>query len=408
MQSSLFVRQFLRTAPGYDNKLAQARDRLAERESRPIGMLDAAKDQPRAESRRLSSGVCLIDMPPELHGPDEKPYVDASSQLAEPGPNYLMLNFSRVMSINGLGATMLVKLGALTGARRQKILAFGISDHHRRVFDLTGLSRAVRVCADFKEACSLSGLSSSELASGGEPANPVDVESWARLPGRLVVPPMPPDAIDMNMRGRAVVGPVDGFGALWQKTYRLPVVGMDISPEDVVRVLKHDFPLLQPRYNRFYPGPKGIAPGEAVAIDSSTPGGPVSTGVMVLFADDRSFTFITPQGHPESGWVTFSAFRSASAVVVQIVGLARANDPVYEAAFRAVGSAMQIRIWRHVLTSLANYLGIPGDVTVQALCVDPRVRWSQAGNVWYNAQARTLLAAPVWLGRRLLRGSSKR
>jgi hypothetical protein len=95
-------------------------------------------------------------------------------------------------------------------------------------------------------------------------------------------------------------------------------------------------------------------------------------------------------------------------VVVQILGLARANDPVYEAAFRTVGSKMQVRIWRHVLASLAMHLGIPAEVSVEAACVDPRLRWYQARNVWYNAQARTLLAAPVWLGRHLLRGSRKK
>jgi hypothetical protein len=219
---------------------------------------------------------------------------------------------------------------------------------------------------------------------------------------------MPPRAINMNMKGKAVVGPVDGFGALWQKTYRLPVARQDVSPEDVVTIIKQSFPRLQPRYNRFYPGKKGIVPGEVIAIDSSTPGGPVSTGVMVLYADERSFTFVTPQGHPESGWVTFSAFLSGDVLVAQILGLARANDPVYEVAFRAIGSNMQIRIWRHVLSSLATHLGVPAEVSVQAVCIDPRVRWSQARNVWYNAQARTILATPVWLGRRLARGTREK
>ena len=99
----------------------------------------------------------------------------------------------------------------------------------------------------------------------------------------------------------------------------------------------------------------------------------------------------------KSGWVTFSAFRSDNAVVVQILGLARANDPVYEVAFRAIGSAMQIRIWRHVLSALAMHLGVPADVSVKATCLDPSVQWRQLGNVWYNAQIRTIFASPAWL-----------
>ena len=38
------------------------------------------------------------------------------------------------------------------------------------------------------------------------------------------------------------------------------------------------------------------------------PGGmKLSTGVMVLYADDESFTLMTPQGHMFAGWITFSA-----------------------------------------------------------------------------------------------------
>ena len=41
------------------------------------------------------------------------------------------------------------------------------------------------------------------------------------------------------------------------------------------------------------------------------PGGlKLSTGVLVLYADDESFTLMTPQGHMFAGWITFSAFVS--------------------------------------------------------------------------------------------------
>jgi len=163
---------------------------------------------------------------------------------------------------------------------------------------------------------------------------------WAKPVVRLPAPRRPPQAINMNVRRRRVVGPVDGFGQLWQKTYQLQIDQDGITPEEVIRVLKENFSSFQPSYNRFYPSTDGIQPGELVLIDSSTPGGPVSTGVMVLHASNTSFTFIMPQGHPESGWVTFTSFVRDGAVVAYILGLARASDPVYEVAFRTVGSSM--------------------------------------------------------------------
>jgi hypothetical protein len=187
---------------------------------------------------------------------------------------------------------------------------------------------------------------------------------------------------------------VDGFGSLWQKTYRLVIDKPDLSPQKIIKILKQNLPAFQPVYNQFYPSAAGIAPGEIVAIDSSTPGGPVSTGVLVLYADDVSFTFMTPQGHPESGFVTFSAFEENGKIIAQIMGLARANDFIYEAAFRVVGAKMQVNIWKHVLTSLAGYLEITADVTVEPVCIDKGFQWPQVGNVWYNAQIRTLFYMP--------------
>jgi len=221
-----------------------------------------------------------------------------------------------------------------------------------------------------------------------------DISYWAKPVSRLSVPPMPLEAINKNMNGLGIAGPQDGFGQLWQKTYRLVIDKPGLTPENVILILKKNLPSFQPSYNRFYPTPHGISPGEVVAIDSSTPGGPVSTGVMVLYSDEKSFTFITPQGHPESGWVTFSAFEMDGKIVAQILGLARANDPIYEAAFHSVGSKMQIEIWTHVLKSLATYLGVPADVTVEPLRIDPTMIWSQARNIWYNAQIRTLFYMP--------------
>ena len=93
---------------------------------------------------------------------------------------------------------------------------------------------------------------------------------------------------------------------------------------------------------------------------------------------------------------------------MQIQGLARASDPVYEAAFRTVGSKMQVRIWNHVLTSLATHLGVPADITIDPVCVDTGVQWSQIFNVWYNAQIRTLLYTPVLLFKRAAGGRSKK
>lgn len=89
-------------------------------------------------------------------------------------------------------------------------------------------------------------------------------------------------------------------------------------------------------------------------------------------------------------------------------GLARASDPIYELAFRLMGSRLQDYIWEHVLTELAAHFRVKGQpVEVDRWLLDPHVQWRRAGNVWHNAQIRTILyqlAAPVrWVKRLLTR-----
>ena len=105
---------------------------------------------------------------------------------------------------------------------------------------------------------------------------------------------------------------------------------------------------------------------------------PVHTGVRVIYADDESFTVMTPEGHPESGWNTFSAYADEDGTTVaQIQSLARANDPIYEIGFRVVGATEQERIWTHVLKSLSGHFGVNEPVSLEKACVDPKVQWSQ-------------------------------
>jgi pyruvate/2-oxoglutarate dehydrogenase complex dihydrolipoamide dehydrogenase (E3) component/anti-anti-sigma regulatory factor len=410
MNSNFFVKQFLTRFPGFHNRLDIAKQRLAETHQ-SSSSLDLDSQKPGADLKgssfvmgpseiktsKLEPDICLVELPPELNFADETALLRLSAPPQSAQAGYLLLDFQFVHYINGLGASMLVKLITLASRRKQTTMACGINPHYRNVLKLTGLDSVISVFDSREAALASLNYSGNNSAPSPTGATPLDLDFWAKPIARLSVPDMPAEAINRNMNGLGIAGPVDGFGPLWQKTYRLMIDKPGITPEEAIRTLKQNFPRFQPTYNRFYPTSKGIQPGEVVAIDSSTPGGPVSTGVMVLFADASSFTFITPQGHPESGWVTFSAFREAGKVVVQILGLARANDPIYEGAFRAIGSQMQIRIWKHVLTSLATYLGVPADVTVRSLQIDSHMHWNQATNVWYNAQIRTLIYMPFRL-----------
>lgn len=236
---------------------------------------------------------------------------------------------------------------------------------------------------------------------------PRDAAYWAGPVSKLKVSDVPSGAVSLNVEGRSVVGPLQGFGQLWQKTYTVRLAGAEVSPQDVVAYLKQALPSLMPDDSRFYPSVAGVNPGEVVLINATLPGVPggIATGVMVLYSDQESFTLMCPEGHPEAGWNTFSAYTEDDATVVQIQSLARANDPVFEFGFRFMGgSKQQEKIWNHVLTGVARHYGLSGQVNTRKNLVDGRLQWSQAKNVWFNSAIRSLLYSPIRLARRIFGG----
>jgi anti-anti-sigma factor len=411
IERNFFVRQALRFWPGLDNQLALARNRLAETEealaqdediaSKEIGKagIDEARGKEvKMKAVRVSGESCIVDLPAELSSSTETSIMQACSEKSSGRIKRIILNFGAVEIMNCLGASMLVKLGSKVKRSGLKLSAYGVSAHYRDVLRLTALDKLIRIYDGEDAALAAARDTSRSSPSDIGATSPLSIKAgdekqWAKPISKIAVPAMPPDSINLNVAGRRIVGPVDGFGPLWQKTYRLSLIGKRITPRDAIGILKENFTRFQPPENRFYTSAAGMQPGDVVLINSSTPGGPVYTGVVVLYADEQSFAFITPQGHPESGWVTFSAFDEHGNTVVQVQGLARASDPIYEIAFRLVGSKVQEGIWRHLLESMAEHVGVKAEVDINKIRVDAKFQWSQSNNVWYNAQIRSMLYA---------------
>jgi len=233
---------------------------------------------------------------------------------------------------------------------------------------------------------------------------PRDAAFWAHSANPLRVTDVPEGAVNLNVEGRRVVGALQGFGQLWRKTYRIDLSRAQVTPAEVVKIWKERFSEFNPPQSRFYPSLAGIAPGAVLLINASMRGMPVHTGVRVIYADEESFTLMTPEGHPESGWNTFSTYQDDHGrTVAQIQSLARATDPIYEIGFRIVGSSQQEWIWTHVLKSLAAHFGVNAPVMIEKVCIDPKCQWSQITNLWYNAGLRSIfytMTAPLrWLRR---------
>jgi hypothetical protein len=234
-----------------------------------------------------------------------------------------------------------------------------------------------------------------------------DTESWARPVERLAVGETPTGALASTVSGRRVAGPLQGFGRMWQKTFRVRLpADPAVTPEEVVATWKAEFPTFWPKGNTFYAPLAGIQPGE-VALLSVSAAGPVKlhTGVLVLYADQEAFTLMTPEGHMLSAWITFSAFRDADGTVVaQAQALERASDPIFELGMMLGAHGVNNRFWEATLRKVGARFGSDATVETQIVCVDKRRQWRYAGNVRHNAGFRSTLhtlGAPLrWVRRR--------
>ena len=229
------------------------------------------------------------------------------------------------------------------------------------------------------------GLPSEERAAA-------DAASWAKALSRLNVSDVPEGALNINVEGRRLTSPIQGFGKMWQKTYQVRLPVERASATDLIAACKQRFPDFWPQGNRFYGPLTGIAPGEVALLNMTLPGRmKLSTGVLVLYADDVSFTLMTPQGHMFAGWITFSASETGGETVAQAQVLMRASDPIFELGLALGGHRQEDRFWQQTLAALARQFDHDGDVDVHVVCVDKRRQWSRWRNVWHSSAIRSTL-----------------
>ena len=227
------------------------------------------------------------------------------------------------------------------------------------------------------------------------PRQPRDAAHWAHYVEALKVPE---GAVGLNVEGRRPVSPLQGFGKMWQKTFKVRLEGVSASPAEVVETWRERFPEISGFGRGFRVPSGGLVPGAVALLGGGL------TGVMVLYADEESFTYMTPEGHPFSGWITFSAYQDEDGTTVaQALLLIRANDPIYELMMVVGMNGAENLQWQGTLRNLSAHFGARGRVETKVVCVDPRRQWRHYKNVRHNVLIRSALyalTAPLrWLRR---------
>jgi Domain of unknown function (DUF1990) len=225
----------------------------------------------------------------------------------------------------------------------------------------------------------------------------MDEGNWAANVNRLHVNGGRQDKA-FNVEGRRVAGPQQGFGRLYDRTFAIDL-GDAVTPEVLVRDWRAHFGNFWPKSATFYGSSMSIEAGDVAPLTASG----ITTGVLVIYADDTSFSYMTPEGHMFAGMITFSARHEDAGTVAEIRMLVRPADPLWVMVW-PVGRGMEGKFWKGTLKNLAATYGVTGvPASELTVCVDARTLWKNWRNVFRNgglATARHAIARPFRRGQK--------
>ena len=106
-------------------------------------------------ARPVDERVSVIDIQGDLTAASENLLMDAYRDASGAKTGAVVLNFLGLDYMNSTGIGLLVTLLVRAQRQRQRIIAYGLSEHYRQIFELTRLDEAIRIAAN--EADALSG-----------------------------------------------------------------------------------------------------------------------------------------------------------------------------------------------------------------------------------------------------------
>jgi anti-sigma B factor antagonist len=105
--------------------------------------------------RKIDDTFSVINILGEITAAAEKDLMDVYNRATQAGAKVLLLNFSGLDYMNSSGIGLLVTLLIRMKRQGQRLMAYGLSDHYRQIFQLTRLDEAISICTSEQEAMAL-------------------------------------------------------------------------------------------------------------------------------------------------------------------------------------------------------------------------------------------------------------
>jgi len=161
----------------------------------------------------------------------------------------------------------------------------------------------------------------------------------------------------------------DGAGEIYHRRYEVDLENSERPATEIVRLMKRHLAELTPSILAHFEKSNGSEDALRVGDEYEiTMLGPWNGAVRVAESTPTSFTFVTLEGHPEAGRITFSAAGGEGAPMrAQIESWARARDAAVATAYGTLGVGKQIQTeaWITFLQRLCTLAGVDGTPKVR-------------------------------------------
>ena len=95
--------------------------------------------------RKINNTVSIIDIEGDVSAFAEDVLMEAYSEASLPTTRTIILNFNGLEYMNSSRIGLLVTLLIRVNRQKQRMLAFGLSDHYQHIFELTRLNEAIGI-----------------------------------------------------------------------------------------------------------------------------------------------------------------------------------------------------------------------------------------------------------------------
>jgi anti-sigma B factor antagonist len=96
-------------------------------------------------TRNITPTASIIDIQGDISAFAEQELMRAYNKASTPSTRTIILNFSGLEYMNSSGIGLIVTLLIRMNRQKQRMLAYGLSDHYQHIFELTRLNDAIKI-----------------------------------------------------------------------------------------------------------------------------------------------------------------------------------------------------------------------------------------------------------------------